>query len=139
VATSHKFAGERLIATTTLDRTAIAKVAQQASQAAHGNAWNSPGKVKFQQAEAESLTFSVQAAGPIKRELMTFALTTKSEGATSKIEVRIETYKTMQPKFLGLIPMGPVKLLGIAAYRDFLQRIGAALRRQDTTASVSVR
>jgi hypothetical protein len=138
VATSHKFAGERLIATTKLDHTVIAKLAQEVSKAAHGNAWNNPGKVKFQQAAGDRLTFSVQAAGPLKRELMTFALTTRSDGEKTKIEVRIETYKTMRPEFLGFIPLGPVKLLGISAYRDFIQRLGAALPHLDTSASVSV-
>jgi hypothetical protein len=95
----HKHSGEHLTARTVLSKEAIAELAAAVVPLAHGNAWNSPGKVRFEHASTGRLDFSVQAPGPFSMELMTFALTTAEVGEITKIDIRIVDYKTRQQKY----------------------------------------
>jgi hypothetical protein len=132
----HKFAGYKMVATTKLDRTAVAEIARQAGDSAKGNAWSSPGRSRFEQATPDRLTFSVRDR--LGREMMTYSLRLSETGGVSKINVSIDSYKQMQQKFLGLIPLGPAKLLGLAAYQDFIQLVESGLSAKDSSAACDV-
>jgi len=140
MAAQHKNSSAALHATTSLGREELAQLAQKAAGEAHGNAWNSPGSVRFERATPNRLDFSVQAPGPLRRELMTFSLAINDRDASGAhdVGVAIARFKTMQNKMWGLIPLGPRKLLGFAAYRSFLTAFGSAVQAHDASASVDV-
>ncbi|HEY1831886.1 MAG TPA: hypothetical protein VGG38_16760 [Acidimicrobiales bacterium] len=131
----HKHSGEHLTARTVLSKEAIAELAAAVVPLAHGNAWNSPGKVRFEHASTGRLDFSVQAPGPFSMELMTFALTIAEVGEITKIDIRVVDYKTRQQKYLGLVPVQSKKLLGLAAYRHFMSIFADGLEDRDPTAT----
>ena len=137
-AAKHKHSGMSLTVASKLTRAELADLARAAADSAKGNNWNSPGTVRFEQASGERLDFSVQSRGPVKRELMTFAIMTTAQGETVELTTRIVTFKTMQQKFLG-VPLGAKKLLGLAAYRDFIEKfqLGIAARDSRSTANVT--
>jgi len=137
---THKHAGASLHAKTSLGRDDLALVAQQAAEGAHGNAWNSPGRVRLERATSAGLDFSVQSVGPIKRELMTFALrvTPGQRGGGHDVRVAIMSFKTMQQKVGGVVPAGSKRLLGYVAYTAFMHNVAAGIMARDSHAQIAI-
>jgi hypothetical protein len=132
----HRFAGYKLSVTTNLDRATIADIARQAGDSAKGNAFNSPGRSRFEEATADRLTFSVRDR--IGREMMTYSLQLSDADGGSKFTVSINSYKQMQQKFWGLIPIGPKRLLGLAAYKDFIAMVQSNVVARDPNAVATI-
>ena len=136
----HKNSGAEIVMVISVGRQELADLARNAAHHAHGNAWNSPGKARFEGSASDRLDFSVQAPGPLKRELMAFRMRVApgQHAGTQEVRVSIASFKTMQSKFLGLVPMGPKKLLGFAAYRSFMDGLASGVQSKDPLAAVSV-
>ena len=60
----HKHSGAEMVMVTSVGWQELADLARNAAHQAHGNAWNSPGKVRFEGSASDRLDFSVQAPGP---------------------------------------------------------------------------
>jgi hypothetical protein len=134
---THRYAGATLKATTMLSRAEIGELTQRVAAEAHGNHWDSPGKVRFENAGADHLDFSVQSLRT-NRELMTFVLSVSPGSGHMDLMTRIVTYKTTQRKMYGFIPVSATKMLGIAAYRDFMQRLGDAIEASDPRSTYAI-
>jgi hypothetical protein len=139
MAVKHKHSSEGVTIVTSIGRQELAELARRTADQAHGNAWNSPGKVRFEQASADYLDFSVQGPAPLKRELMTFRMrvTPAPGGDVREVRVAISRFKTMQSKFMVFIPIGPKRLLGLAAYRSFLDGLASGVKAMDPTSRIA--
>jgi hypothetical protein len=136
MAKSHKHAGLQLLATTTLTDADIARLAKDAADRSAPKAlqWSS---VRLEKTQPGFLVFSVRGPGGLVEQLE-FALEAVAESGTTKLRSTITHYKQSQSSFAGIIPMGPKKMLGLAAYRKWIQNFSAALRGADPGTQIDV-
>jgi hypothetical protein len=136
MARSHKHAGLQLLATTTLADGDIAELAKDAADRSAPKAlqWSS---VRLEKTEPGRLVFSVRGPGGLV-EQMGFVLEAATESGGTSLRSTITHYKQSQSTFAGIIPTGPKKMLGLAAYRKWIQEFSAALHAADPGTHVDV-
>jgi hypothetical protein len=85
------------------------------------------------------LVFSVRPPlFPAKRRLLVCELRLSQRDDAWVMRSRITSYRTSQMKFMGLIPIGPRHLVGLATYERFMRRFGELVAAADAGAAVSV-
>jgi len=136
MAKPHKHASLRLQATTELSDSDIAQLARTAAETASVKMpqWSS---VRLEKAEPGLLVFSVRGPGGVAEQLV-FELAATFRGEGTKLRSRIVRYKTSQASVLGLIPVAPKQMLGLAAHRKWLSNFAGGLRRADPMAHIEI-
>jgi hypothetical protein len=132
----HKYASLQLTATTTLADADIARLAKDAAERSAPKAlqWSS---VRLEKAQAGSLVFSVRGPGGLVEQLE-FALEAAASSGQTTLRSTILHYKQSQSMFAGFIPMGSKKMVGLSAYRGWIQNFSTGLRGADPGARVDV-
>lgn len=96
-------------------------------------------KIRLDQAKQGQLVFSVRAPlSPTKKRLMVFEVRLTALDDGHALRSRITSYRTLQSKFLLLVPMGPKRMVGLATYEKFMQRFGELARHADPQADILI-
>jgi hypothetical protein len=99
---------------------------------------NAGAQVHTEQEHADRLALSI-TSGKRLLELCTFAaIASQNSEQTSLTVGGLETYKTSQSRFLGIIPIGPASIPGFSLYKRFLSEIETQLQAADPLASISI-
>jgi hypothetical protein len=97
-------------------------------------------QVHVERESAERLDLSINSGKRIV-ELCTFSARLAVPRHDGKVVLHVgglETYKTSQSKFMGLIPTGPKSVAGMAPYKHFLDAVSERIRQQDPGAEVTI-
>jgi hypothetical protein len=95
-------------------------------------------QVHIEREQPNKLWLSIQS-GKRLVELSTF--TAEAQNADGRTTVRVgglDSYKTVQSKFLGVVPTGPKAIHGIDLYKRYLTAVQNELLRLDPSAQVTI-
>jgi hypothetical protein len=130
MAKSHKDAGRSIEVVSGLSAEQLVNLCQEAA---------SQCKIRREAVKSGVMVFSVRAMlKPETNRLMVFEVRLSRDGDGFMMKSQIVSYKTVQSKYLGLIPLGPRRLVGLQVYDKFLQRFEELVCHLDSEARVSV-
>ncbi len=96
-------------------------------------------KMRLEADKPGQMVFSIRSMiRPDKNRLMIFEVRLGGKGDRHVLRSRITKYKVSQTKYLGLIPLGPRRLVGLPAYDNFIKQLHVLIWRADPMAEVEV-
>src|SRR6266550_614859 len=137
MANQHKFAGSHTTIATGLSADRVAEISKAVGDSTKGDILIGMNNVRFEGASPGRTNFSIRALGN-RLELMTFHVAIQDRASGSSATTRIDTYKTSQQKYFGLIPVGPKRMAAYQTYRRFMENLVAAVQAQEPAAQATL-
>jgi hypothetical protein len=95
-------------------------------------------KIRLESNSPGRLVFSIRSMiRPDKNRLMIFEIRLGGNGQRHVLRSKITSYRTSQTRYLGLIPLGPRRLVGLPHYDQFMERLEELTRQADPAAETS--